>query len=203
MATTTYDPRWNMARARAHYFEVNGFGVDGGYSDAWVDFKVGPIPFPFPNTQSRKQALQFHDLHHIVTGYDTNFVGELQISAWEIGAGCGDFVTAWFLNLSGLAAGALVAPVQTWRAFQRGRSSQSLYLQPDADSFLQRTVEETRHVLGTDREPRAAGARDVAAFTGYALAGAACAALFTVGGLALLPLGLAARALAPKRPAAA
>lgn len=32
---------------------------------------------PFPNTHGRRRALAYHDLHHILTGYRTDFVGEL------------------------------------------------------------------------------------------------------------------------------
>ena len=44
-----------MEQARARYFEVNGFGADGGYAADWVDFKLGPIPLPFPNTDGRRE----------------------------------------------------------------------------------------------------------------------------------------------------
>src|SRR5688572_1778448 len=91
MTLTTYEPSATMREARARYFEVNDFGVDGGYQDAWVDFKLGPLPMPFPNTQGRLRAVAYHDLHHILTGYDTEIIGELEISAWELGAGCKSF----------------------------------------------------------------------------------------------------------------
>src|SRR6478752_6208121 len=87
-----YAPSLTLREARDLYFRSNGFGEDGGYGDAWVDFKLGPVPFPFPNTAARIKAVKVHDLHHIVTGYRTNFVGELEISAWEIGGGCEDMV---------------------------------------------------------------------------------------------------------------
>ena len=105
-----------LLEARARYFAANGFGADGGYDDAWVDFKLGPIPMPFPNTPSRKRAVRFHDLHHALTGYATDVRGEFEISAWEIGSGCADHVAAWYLNLSGMAGGLLAAPRRTWRA---------------------------------------------------------------------------------------
>src|SRR5688572_7376869 len=94
----------SMSDARAAYFKANGFGADGGYSDAWVDFKLGPVPFPFPNTKARVRAVRYHDLHHVLTGYGTDILGEFEISAWEIGAGCKDFVAAWQLNLGGMFA---------------------------------------------------------------------------------------------------
>ena len=72
-----------LRTALATYFEDNGFGKDGGYEDAWVDFELGPIPLPFPNSAGRKRAVRLHDLHHIVTGYATDTLGEFEISAWE------------------------------------------------------------------------------------------------------------------------
>ena len=84
----SYTPDMTMRTARDLYFDVNGFGADGGYSEPWVDFKLGPLPLPFPNTAGRIAAVKFHDLHHVLTGYETNAIGEFEISAWELGAGC-------------------------------------------------------------------------------------------------------------------
>lgn len=192
MVQARYDLRASMAEARSQYFEVNQFGLDGGYGDAWVDFKLGPFPFPFPNTKARVRALQYHDLHHIVTGYDTDFVGELEISAWEIGGGCGDFWAAWFLNLGGLAAGTVRAPLRTLRAFVRGRRSRTLY-GSDLSRLLERSVGDVRAELGTDREATPAHARDLAALALYVTLGWVCALVFFVFGLALLPLGFLSR----------
>ena len=88
-----YDPGLTMSEARRSYFVANGFAEDGGYSDKWVDFKLGPIPFPFPNSPARVKAVRYHYLHHVITGYRTDFVGELEISGWEIGAGCKSMTT--------------------------------------------------------------------------------------------------------------
>ena len=72
---TTYDPTLTMEAARAQYFRDNGFGDDGGYDDPWVDFKLGPVPMPFPNSKGRLRAVRYHDLHHILTGYQTDLRG--------------------------------------------------------------------------------------------------------------------------------
>jgi hypothetical protein len=73
---TEYPLDSTLRDARRTYFEVNGFGATGGYDDAWVDFKLGPLPFPFPNTKARIRAVQYHDLNHVLTGYDTDTIGE-------------------------------------------------------------------------------------------------------------------------------
>jgi hypothetical protein len=103
MAIIEYPPSESVRSARARYFEANQFGADGGYGDAWVDVEFGPITVPIPNTPARVRAVGYHDLHHIVTGYDTNFVGEAEISAWELGAGCEDFVAAYVLNTGAMS----------------------------------------------------------------------------------------------------
>lgn len=147
-----------LLQARTEYFRFNRFGEDGGYADKWVDFKLGsipflgPIPFPFPNSPARVRALKYHDLHHVMTGYQTDFPGELEISAWEIGGGCADMIAAWILNLGGLAAGMLFMPGRIFAAFVRGRRSKNLYRHAYDDALLARSVGDVRGELGLDRE---------------------------------------------------
>jgi hypothetical protein len=195
MTVISYDLDSTMRAARERYFAVNGFGDDGGYGSAWVDFKLGPVPFPFPNSKERVRALRFHDLHHILTGYDTNFLGELEISAWEIGAGCKDYTVAWLLNLSGIASWWL-SPGRIFRAWVRGRRSRSLYGE-DLEPLLDGTVRDAR---ATMRVPASDAAiepalADRALFVGAALVGTVIAtALFAVV-LPLVPVGLVSAAL--------
>lgn len=178
-----------LDRALRRYFDQNGFGEDGGYSAAWVDFDLGPIPFPFPNTPGRKRAVPFHDLHHLVTGYRTDTIGEFEISAWEIGSGCRDFFTAWQINLSGLATGAVVAPRKIWRAFVRGRHSRNLYDRAYDRALLATPVGEARRALGLDVPPPSATAKDTLLFALSVAAGAVSGLLFFV---AFAPLAVVA-----------
>ncbi|NOK07041.1 MULTISPECIES: hypothetical protein [Myxococcus] len=170
-----------MATALRRYFDESGFGEDGGYASDWVDFKLGPLPFPLPNTEARKRAVRFHDLHHVLTGYRTDLTGEFEISAWEIGAGCGDFHAAWVLNLSGMAGGLLTAPVRTWRAFVRGLDEQSTYGR-DYEALLERNVEDLRAELGIGAGPHRAGLGAALRFAAAITAGA------VVGSLMMLVL---------------
>jgi hypothetical protein len=173
-----YDPTMTMREARARYFEDNHFGDDGGYSSPWVDFKLGPIPMPFPNTQGRVRAVRYHDLHHIVTEYATDTLGEFEISAWELGAGCKGYLAAWQLNLGGLAAGVMSIPRRTFRAFVRGRRARSLY-DRDYDALLDRTVGDVTAEIAPP-VPTEASASDVALFA-IAFLGGLVAALPTFG----------------------
>lgn len=159
-----YDDSLTLRDARRIYFDANGFGADGGYNDAWVQFKVGPFPVAFPNTASRVRAVRFHDLHHVMTGYETTNQGESEIGAWELGSGCADHYAAWVLNLSALGMGLALAPRATFRAFVRGRRSANLYRETFDDALLDRRVGEMRAALRLDEPTPPATAGDVAAF---------------------------------------
>lgn len=190
MTLVDYAPEQTMRAARARYFEVNHFGDDGGYADKWVDFKLGPLPLPFPNTPARVRAVRYHDLHHVLTGYDTDTLGEFEISAWEIAAGCKGYVAAWQLNLGGMFAGFVSAPRRTVRAFLRGRESRTLYDEP-FEALLDETVGAVRARTGVERPARSMGFRDALLFGLALLAGALTAFITLPLVLLFLPLGLA------------
>ncbi|WP_437676238.1 hypothetical protein [Sorangium sp. So ce131] len=198
MALAHYDEGLTMREARAIYFKVNGFGADGGYSDAWVDFKLGPLPVPFPNTKARVRAVRYHDLHHVLTGYDTSTIGELEIAAWEVGAGCKDFIAAWQINLGGLVAGLLAAPRRTARAFFRGRRGESLYGRP-FEALLDRTVGELRREIGVGAPDARPAAGDVLWLALASLAGLGMAAFGLAVALVAAPIGIATLALRRRR----
>jgi hypothetical protein len=194
MTVVAYDSASTLREARELYFAVNGFGPNGGYDDAWVDFKLGPVPMPFPNTKARVRAVRYHDLHHVLTGYDTDIIGEFEISAWEIAAGCKGYVAAWQLNLGGLFAGALVAPRRTFQAFQRGRHSCTLY-DDDLERLLDSRVGDVRKSVGVDEPTPAPGFGDVVAFGLALVAGLVVGLLGLAFTLLFVPLGLATFAL--------
>ncbi|WP_437927547.1 hypothetical protein WMF37_52475 [Sorangium sp. So ce291] len=194
MALVHYDEGLTMRAARAVYFDVNRFGADGGYGDAWVDFKLGPLPVPFPNTRARVRAIRYHDLHHVLTGYDTSTIGEFEISAWELGAGCKDFTAAWQLNLGGVFAGLLSAPRRTVRAFLRGRRSESLYGRP-FEALLDSTVGELRREMRVDSPSSSPAAIDVLWLALASLAGLAVAVMGLAVALVVAPIGIVNLAL--------
>jgi hypothetical protein len=181
-----YDPEQTLAEARELYFEANGFPAGGGYEAKWVDFELGPIPMPFPNTEGRRRAVKVHDLHHVLTGYRTDIWGELEISAWEIGSGCRDHYAAWLLNLGGMASGMLSVPRRTIRAFLRGRKSTNLYATAFDDVLLARRLGDVRKESNLDKasaELRPTTPSDVLALLFWWQVGA-------WGALALLPLAI-------------
>jgi len=190
---TVYADTMTMREARKKYFDVNGFGDTGGYDDAWVDFKLGPVPMPFPNTKGRVRAVKFHDLHHILTDFDTDVAGEFEISAWEIAAGCKNFGAAWVLNLGGLTAGALVrCPIRTFRAFVRGRREETTYGK-NIDEMLDLTVAEARKRFAplTGKEAPKPTLGDAAVYAAAVVAGFAVGMTTLVFFLPIVPIGLA------------
>jgi hypothetical protein len=173
-----------LLQARTEYFEVNGFGEDGGYSKPTVTVTVFGLPISIPNTEARKRAVVFHDMHHVLTGYRTNNLGEAEISAWELGSGCRDYGAAWVLNTLGLLLGVFNRPNRVFRAFVRGRQTANLYGR-DVEALLGSEVDAVRVELALDQPTRPATIRDAvafAAFLGLSL-GAAAAPLVFIGWL--------------------
>ncbi len=117
----------NIGEALDVFFKQYNLGEEGGlYEDwAWLDFKF--FRLPIPNTASRKRALIYHDIHHLVTGYKSDLQGEAEIGAWEISSGCGDFTAAWVLDTGSFLMGACFFPLKTFRAFMRGKRTLNLY----------------------------------------------------------------------------
>ncbi len=116
-----------VGEALEAYFIKYGLGKDGGLDKAWGKVKVGNFYFPIPNPESRKRALVFHDMHHLVTGYSAEWDGEFAISGWEIGSGCTDYYAAWALDMGLFALGIWVRPKIVFNAFVRGMRSKNLY----------------------------------------------------------------------------
>lgn len=141
-----YADELRLIDACAQYFSANRLD-DGGYSARWVKFKVGPLRFHIPNTQARVAAVRLHDLHHLVTGYDTTWVGEAEIGAWEIASGCARHYAAWLLNLAAMTIGLLVDAAKVQRAFMRGRHSRNLYREAFDEVLLLTTVGDLRNRL--------------------------------------------------------
>jgi len=129
-----------------------------------VRLKAGPFSFKFPNTTARVRAVKLHDLHHVLTEYDTSWTGEAEIGAWEIASGCGRHYPAWLLNLGALAIGLVIAPRKTWRAFIRGRHSANLYPSIFREELLDRHVGDLRHELSIRSEVPRASVADRAMF---------------------------------------
>jgi hypothetical protein len=146
MAKVHYDDDETLRAARLRYWRANGFGDDGGYNKKWDVVKIGPVPMPIRNISARRDAIRYHDLHHVVTGYDTDLAGEAEISAWEVATGCSTKWVAWVLDLQALLLMPLW-PGRLLRAMARGRASRSLYSREFDEAMLDMTVGQLRTEL--------------------------------------------------------
>jgi hypothetical protein len=141
-------PSLTLREARARYFERAGFD-QGSYTDRWVRLAVFGLPLlAFPNTAGRVRAVKLHDLHHVLTGYDTSWTGEGEIAAWELASGCRDHWAAWALNAAAALIGVFVAPRRIQRAFARGRRERNLYDVEFSDALLEEPLGALRARLG-------------------------------------------------------
>jgi hypothetical protein len=180
-----FAPGLTLGEARARLFALGGLGDDGGYKDAWVKLKLWRIPFAFPNTDGRRQAVRFHDLHHVLTEYPTTWRGEFEIAAWEVAGGVRRFWVGWLLDLLGFACGLVLYPRAIYRAFMRGRHSTNLYGDVWDESILARRVGDVRHRLKLDEEEVQPTRDDRVAFAFWAAASAA--AYVATGAFMLAP----------------
>jgi hypothetical protein len=150
-----------MEEARNLYFAANGFSIqDYGASTFTIGF--WGVRVKFPNVEARKRVVPLHDLHHVLTGYGTDWIGEAEIGAWELRAGCNSWV-AYFLNGSGVIIGLAFSPARVWRAFLEAKGQHTLYRDSaDYGSLLAMTVGEIRKRLGIP----AVGNRDTSTDSG-------------------------------------
>jgi len=112
----------------AEYLASNGFDT-GAYEAPTYDVDLGEVTgevWTFPNTTARRRAVPLHDLHHVLTGYGTDVLGEAEIGAWELMAGCTSLFLVW-INTSAVGVGLLLSPARVGRALWRARGQRSLY----------------------------------------------------------------------------
>jgi hypothetical protein len=142
-----------IQEALDQFFEKNNLGKDGGLNKNWAWLKLGRFYIPFPNPDSRKKALVLHDIHHIATGYESNWRGEVAIGAWEISTGCGSYSAAWVLDLGAFALGLFLFPKIVYHAFVRGQHTLNLYKNKvDKNAILQMQVSEVQAMLRLDAQ---------------------------------------------------
>ena len=111
-------------------------------------FPAKGMPYAaFPNTPQRVRSVRLHDMHHVVAGYDTSWVGEAEIAAWELASSCKAHYAAWVLNGLASLIGVVIAPRKVRDAWRRGRPSKNLYIGECDESILDRSVGEIRAEL--------------------------------------------------------
>lgn len=143
----TYPDGLTMSEARDRFLASNGFRIEDYFAPTYT-VKFWRLAVRFPNTKAHQWATPLHDLHHILTGYRTDWIGEAELAAWELRAGCKTFVVYW-LDAAGVAIGLFISPVRVWRAFLRAKEQRTLYRNPALCELVwHMTVGEVRARLG-------------------------------------------------------
>lgn len=132
-----------VLEARKIYFSNSGFS-DHTYTDRWAKLPFLWFHIYLPNFSGRRKAIPLHDINHILTEYKTDWWGEWQIGAYEIGTGCGPYWAGWIISLQGIIAGAIFAPRKSVQAFARGRRSKGVYHFSNHESLLLEKVGDLR-----------------------------------------------------------
>jgi hypothetical protein len=140
-----------------------GETVETRLHDRWVRMRIGGRLIPVKPLLGHQGAVLLHDVHHLLAGYGTHYLDELEEAAWELGSGgCGPWVLMWLNRGLAVLQGALLCPRRTLRAFRVGRTAHNLYGLRAQDVQLRDVEEVRRLVLGqggpVDERPRAAAA---------------------------------------------
>ena len=116
-------------------FQATKIARDTGYDGLRTDFRP-------------QAAIPFHDLHHVATGYGTDFVGEAEVGMWELRAGC-ETAVVYFLNGMAVLIGLSLSPRRMLAAYRAAKGAQSLYRAPvPVEKLLAMRVGELRAHLG-------------------------------------------------------
>ena len=111
----------NVQHALDDFYDQHGYGREGGIDKKWDMIKFGPVALPLLNLESRRKNIFMHDIHHLVTGYDTTWLGEGSVCSWEIATGGWKHLYfPWLLTLWAMAVGVMLYPRASYRAFQAG-----------------------------------------------------------------------------------
>ncbi|GEM_PF-657498 len=152
---TFADSTLSMRDARNFHLAANGFDVLD-YTRIWRTIVVADIPLLVPNPDLRRKEQPYHDLHHVLTGFGTDALGEAELAAWELRTGT---LSGWRFrrNLGKLLRGGLFRPGRALRAFLVAGGQRNLFREPGAyEPLLHMTVRELRLLLGLPADGLAA-----------------------------------------------
>ena len=101
----------------------------------------------FPMFAVRKFFLK-HDIHHMLTGYDTTAEGEVELAAWELGSGgCSTHIVFWIDRVVSMLIGLVFYRERTVSAFKAGRNNNNLF-SLKVDDILESDYSELQKHLG-------------------------------------------------------
>lgn len=158
------------------FYIDNNLGLDGGQKSSSVKIELtSNFNFYFPNFDARRDAVIKHDIHHLLTGYDTSIIGESEISTWEIASGCKKYWAAFLIDTSGVMIGLPFNFLRVLRAFARGRRTKNLYHDIFSnETALDMKIFELCEILSLNHNPKntTPNLTDVILFTLFIIYGA-------------------------------
>jgi ubiquinone biosynthesis protein COQ4 len=125
--------------------------VGRAYAQYYADNGILPFESPYEVRNDGDYLMKWyretHDLHHIVTAYGTDPVGEMEVQAFALG-NLGFRHSLFILTLTALLRPLGIAPVWTYwsrlrAAYQRGKQSQNLF-SVRYEQYFEATVETLR-----------------------------------------------------------
>ena len=111
-----------VGEALTAFRRARGIDDAGDTADTFV-VPLGPLRAVFPNPGK----LRLHDLHHVLTGYDTSVLGEAQVSCLELRGG-GVTPLIGLLCVGAIGIGLLMAPGTIVAAWRRAAGVRSVYV---------------------------------------------------------------------------
>jgi len=116
-----------LDQALIQFYQESGFDLRTGEKPAFVDVFVGCMLIPLPNLETRRKYIKYHDLHHIINGFDVSQMGEGEVSAWEIGTGSFLHPILLIMNLIAISTALAIYPNRVLKAYLLGCKSKNLY----------------------------------------------------------------------------
>jgi hypothetical protein len=136
------------------FYQDYNLGDEGGNHLPYVIIEFTSFfKIYIPNWDNRRKAVLRHDIHHLLTGYKSEILGEFEIAAWEIASGCMNYFAAYLLNSGGLIAGMFMYPRPTFKAFILGCRTTNLYqMYMSDDEMKSSTIDDLKNKIGLNSE---------------------------------------------------
>ncbi len=136
-----------------NFYQVNGYGEEGGINNDWIWLKFKYFSLPIPNIKGRRENVWRHDMLHILLDYDTSWKGETQVSGWVMGSGgWGKFYVGWLFAIAMFNVAVVFFPKSTFQSFIRGRNTLSPYLLGlKKEELYQSNIEQLKHDFGFNK----------------------------------------------------
>jgi hypothetical protein len=148
----TMNDHQTAGEALQKYYESHYFG-DRAFRDPIVLAKIGPLSVPTPNPKWRREIIHLHDLHHLLTRYDTSWSGEGEVAAWELATGFPQgYRIAYCYAPVTFIIGFFFSPRRVVRALRRGWGAKNLcHLNLKKDELMQMSLEQLRQKLNLSK----------------------------------------------------